>query len=462
MRVTVLGAGYVGATSAAVLAYLGHDVTCVEREAARLACWRAGADALGEPGLAELLRSVQIRFVDEPSALASSDVVIVAVGTPVGDEGYPDLTQLDAAALEIAELATSGTVVIMRSTVPVGTCDRLQDGPLRHLEVVSNPEFLREGRAIHDAFYPERFVVGGRAEARATVEALYRGILEGRDLPGADGYARRVPMLWMSTRSAELAKYAANGFLATKLSFVNEIANLAQVVGADASAVLGSMALDTRIGAHYLRPGLGWGGSCFPKDTRALEAIANGEGYDFVVLRAAIDQNAMQLQRFSEAIEAALPDRARVAVLGLAFKAGTQDTRESPALTLARRLVKSGLALTAYDPAVRDLPDDPSVLVRSSVAEACAGADAVVVATEWPEFAEIDLGSVRQLMRGDLLFDGRSVISPAAAEAAGFRYHGSSGLEQNLRPMPRGRAASARRRIRALREPDLGLRHGAA
>ena len=353
MRVTVLGAGYVGATSAAVLAYLGHDVTCVEREATRLACWRAGTDPLGEPGLAELLRSVRIRFVDEPSALASSDVVIVAVGTPVGDEGYPDLTQLDAAALEIAELATSGTVVIMRSTVPVGTCDRLQDGPLRHVEVVSNPEFLREGRAIHDAFYPERIVAGGRAEARATVEALYRGILEGRDLPGGDGYGRSVPMLWMSTRSAELAKYAANGFLATKLSFVNEIANLAQVVGADASAVLGSMALDTRIGAHYLRPGLGWGGSCFPKDTRALEAIANGEGYDFVVLRAAIDQNAMQLERFSEAIEAALPDRARVAVLGLAFKAGTQDTRESPALTLARRLVKSGLALTAYDPAVR-------------------------------------------------------------------------------------------------------------
>src|SRR5205823_14246684 len=174
--------------------------------------------------------------------------------------------------------ATSGTVVIMRSTVPVGTCDRLQDGPLRHLEVVSNPEFLREGRAIHDAFYPERIVAGGRAEARATVEALYRGILEGRDLPAAEGCARSVPMLWMSTRSAELAKYAANGFLATKLSFVNEIANLAHTVDADASAVLGSMGLDPRIGPQHLRPGLGWGGSCFPKDTRALQAIADGVG----------------------------------------------------------------------------------------------------------------------------------------------------------------------------------------
>ena len=231
----------------------------------------------------------------------------------------------------------------------------------------------------------------------------------------------------MSARSAELAKYAANGFLATKLSFVNEIANIAQAVGADASAVLGSMALDPRIGRHYLRPGLGWGGSCFPKDTRAFQAIAAGSGYDFVVLRAAIEQNARQLSRFANAIEQALPCGGSVGLLGLAFKAGTSDTRESPAIALARRLISGGLNAVAYDPAVRELPDEPRLPVRRSVVEACQGADAVVIATEWPEFAEIDLVALRRVTRGDLLFDGRSLISPMKAASAGFRYRGVAG-----------------------------------
>jgi nucleotide sugar dehydrogenase len=427
MRVTVLGAGYVGATSAVVLAHLGHDVTCIERDARRLASWRTGNDPLGEPGLAELRAQRDVSFVDDASAIASADVIVVAVGTPMGSAGDPDLSQLDGAVAQILAFARTGAIVLMRSTVPVGTCDRLQHGQLRHLRVVSNPEFLREGRAVHDSLFPDRIVAGGPPEARPVVEDLYRRIIDG-ELDGGDGSRRAVPVLWMSARSAELAKYAANGFLATKLSFVNEIANLAQAVGADASAVLGSMGWDPRIGPHFLRPGLGWGGSCFPKDTRALKVIADGVGYDFVVLRAAIQQNTRQLCRFAAAIEQALPERGEVGLLGLAFKAGTPDTRESPALELARLLLRAGLRVSAYDPAVRKLPDEPNVVLRSSILEACNGVDAIAIATEWPEFADMELAAVRRVTRGDLLFDGRALIAPSRAVAAGFRYQGLSGF----------------------------------
>jgi UDPglucose 6-dehydrogenase len=232
----------------------------------------------------------------------------------------------------------------------------------------------------------------------------------------------------MNAVSAELSKYAANGFLATKLSFANEIANLAQAVGADAATVLGSMGLDPRIGSQFLRPGLGWGGSCFPKDTRALQSIADGLGYDFLVLRAAIEQNTRQLRGFAAAIERALPHGSKIGLLGLAFKAGTADTRESPAVALAHQLLLSGFAVSAYDPALRELPAEPAVAVRGCAAEACTDADAVVIATEWPEFAEIDLRSLRAVTRGDLLFDGRSLISPTTAAAAGFHYAGPSGV----------------------------------
>jgi UDPglucose 6-dehydrogenase len=428
MRVTVIGAGYVGATSAVVLAYLGHQVTCVERSAPRLARWLSGEDPLNETGLAQLRSQVTVEFVSEPCSVASADVVIVAVGTPMDDSGRPDVSQVDAAAAEIGALAAEGAVVVIRSTVPVGTCDRLQNSTLRRLRVVSNPEFLREGQALHDSFFPDRIVAGGPPEAQHVIEQLYRRIIEGRDLPGGTRMHGPTPFLWMSARSAELAKYAANGFLATKLSFVNEIANIAHAVGADASAVLGSMALDPRIGQHFLRPGLGWGGSCFPKDTRAFQVIAEGAGYDFVVLKAAIEQNARQLSRFAKAIERALPSRSSVGLLGLAFKAGTSDTRESPAIALARRLIRGGLNVAAYDPAVPQFPDEPHLVVRPALIEACAGADAVVIATEWPQFAEMDLFALRAITRGDLLFDGRNLISPARAAVAGFRYHGVAGL----------------------------------
>jgi UDPglucose 6-dehydrogenase len=432
MRVTVIGAGYVGAVSAAVLAYLGNAVTCVERDQARLAAWRGGSDPLREPGLDALLRDAGVHFTAAPDDLGEADVILVAVGTPMGSDGRADLDQVETAAAQIGARARQGAVVLVRSTVPVGTCDRLQRGPLRQQLVVSNPEFLREGHAVRDSFLPDRIVAGGPPEARPVVAELYARVIDRTGIPGELSRGERpdgvVPFRWMSAASAELAKYAANGFLATKLSFANEIANLARAVGADASAVLGSMGLDPRIGSQFLRPGLGWGGSCFPKDTRALQGIADGMGYDFLVLKAAIDQNARQLRGFAAAIERSLPQGATIGLLGLAFKAGTADVRESPAVALARLLRQAGMSLNAYDPAVRDLSSEPGVQVRPSIDAACAGADAVVIATEWPEFAALDLGALRQVTRGDLLFDGRSLIEPASATAAGFRYAGPDGF----------------------------------
>ncbi len=422
MRLTVIGAGYVGLTSALAFGAAGHDVVCVERDPGRLATLRRREDPLGEPEVAPLLRHTPVRFVEVDPELDRAEIVLVAVGTPTRRDGHADLTQVYDACRAVAYGARPGTVVAIRSTVPVGTCDHLQADVLRHQLVVSNPEFLREGHALEDTLGPTRIVAGGPPAARAVIEELYAPIRERAARNG--GATGPVPLLWMTSRSAELAKYAANGFLATKLSYVNEVANLADVVGADAAAVLGSMALDPRIGAGHLRPGLGWGGSCFPKDTRALAALAAGEGYDFVIIKAAIEQNNRQLAEFAMILERETPADATIGLLGLAFKAGTADTRESPALALACRLASTGRRVNAYDPAVRDVPESAIARLDADAFAACADADAVVVATEWPEFADLDLVALRRVTSGDLLVDGRAVIDPRRAAAAGFRYRG--------------------------------------
>ena len=436
MRVTVVGAGYVGLVSALAFAASGHEVVCVDRDAVRLACLRRGEDPLDEPGVADLLGRTTVRFADADPELDRADVVLVAVGTPMRADGHADLTQVDEAARTIARAARAGVVVVIRSTVPVGTCERLQTRRLRRQLVVSNPEFLREGHALADALAPNRIVAGGSRSARPIVEALYAPLLAQLASTAPEALP---PFIWTTSRSAELAKYAANGFLATKLSFVNEIANLAEVVGADAETVLRAMGLDPRIGAGHMRPGLGWGGSCFPKDTRALAALAAGEGYDFVVLRAAIEQNNRQIARFAAMVERETPGAAVIGLLGLAFKAGTADTRESPAIALARRLARSGRSVHAYDPAVRRVADPAIARVYSDARAACAGADAVVIATEWDEFAGLDLAALRRVTRGDLLVDGRGVIDPIRATHAGFRYRGVRG-SSDLSPAQNWRA----------------------
>lgn len=447
MRVTVIGAGYVGLTSTLALAHVGHDVVCVETEPSRLVKLKRREDPLGEPGLGALLSVERVSFVVRDSHLKEAEVIIVAVGTPALPNGHPDTSQIDDAARSISSHASAGAAVLVRSTVPVGTCDRLQAGSLRRQFVISNPEFLREGRAVQDTFAPDRIVAGGPEAARPTVVALYSGILDRRNAPsGIVSAPAEVPFLWMTARSAELTKYAANAFLATKLSFANEIANLAALAGADAHAVLGAVGLDPRIGRGHLSPSLGWGGGCLPKDTRALQALAAEHSYDFRVLSAAIEQNEHQITAFAHAIAGEAGAGGRIGLLGLTFKAGTVDTRESPALGLARRLVALRLSVVAYDPMLSEPPSGaPEMTLCADAFSACTDADVVAVATEWPVFSTLDLVRLRGVMRGDALFDGRGVIDRDRAESAGFRYWGVGLAPTPGMPVPVGLGAAESR-----------------
>ena len=429
MRVTVIGAGYVGLASAFAAAHVGHDVRVLENDQRRLRLLQGGIDPLDEPHFSELLASARVLFTDDPAiGCANADVILVAVGTPHLPDGSADLSAVLEAASIIADHAPRATV-LMRSTVPVGTTDRLQQGVLRSARLVANPEFLREGSALVDALTPERIVAGGTDQARRIVESLYAPIIRQKFEAIGDITPRTapVPLCWMDRRSAELTKYAANAFLATKLSYVNEIANIAGVVGADIRAITHALGLDPRIAPAYLRPGIGWGGACFPKDVRALQAFANHEGYDFTLLRAVIEQNNEQLHRFFGLLEDEFGDRTdvRIGLLGLAFKSNTSDTRESPAVALAQLMVAKGWEVSAFDPGVPTaLAELPSVRVGSTALSAAIGADALVIATEWPEFANLDLKYLRGLMRGDVLFDGRCIVDPAVCTAAGLRYYG--------------------------------------
>lgn len=426
LGVTVVGAGYVGLASALSLAHGGHRVAVLDRDATRLAALRRGEDPLGESGVAELISSTDIAYTTEPSeAFADVDVVIIAVGTPTTERGTADLSALRAAVQTVAERARPCTVLV-RSTVPVGTSDELQSGPLHAFKVVANPEFLREGRALADAFTPDRIVAGGATDAADIVRSLYASITS----QSWTAVAGLVPgdrplLLWMDRRSAELAKYAANAYLVTRLSFVNEIANVAAAAGADVRAVLETLSKDPRIGTGYLQPGLGWGGSCFPKDARALLSFTTDLGYDFSLLRAVVDQNNAQLVRFFRLITESVPAGARLALLGLAFKSGTRDTRQSPAIALADLLVKRGHELRAYDPMVRGpIPGVPGLVGLPTLAEAVDGAHAVVIATEWPEFAALDLDELRRALSGGLVIDGRCILDGRRVAAAGLRYVG--------------------------------------
>lgn len=429
MMVTVVGAGYVGLSSALALAAAGHRVRVFDRRDELVALLRRGIDPLGEPYVTELLAALPVEFTTDPgAAYEGAAFIVIAVGTPTTDAGHADLEQLDDACRTIARVAPRCDVLI-RSTVPVGTCDRLQGEVLKGFRVISNPEFLREGYAAIDSFHPNRIVAGGASGEEAAFRELYGPILE-QTYPAVAGLAprsQRPKLFWMSRRSAELTKYAANGLLAAKLSFVNEIANVAATVRADMRDVAHALEADTRIGEGFLHPGLGWGGSCLPKDTRALAAMASEHGYDFALLHAVIRQNDAQLARFHTMIEREFVGRSdvRIGLLGLAFKSGTSDCRQSPAATLAELFIARGWSVSAYDPAVKASPFLPrGIAIAGSTRDAAAGADALVVATEWPEFATMDLPGLRRIMRGGLIFDGRCIVGPREAAKAGFRYHG--------------------------------------
>ncbi len=426
-RLAVVGAGYVGLVTAACFAELGHGVDCADSDAAKIARLTAGEMPFFEPGLGEMVaRNVRARRLafttDVAAAVSANDVIFIAVGTPMGADGHADLSAVRAVAREIGLALNGPKIVVSKSTVPVETGEMIsslirEHAPANHpVSVVSNPEFLREGSAVSDFLKPDRVVVG-------TDDPAAERVL--RDL-----YAPfEAPVVVTDVRTSEMIKYAANAFLATKISFINEIANICELVGVDVRAVCGGIAYDRRIGNLFLNPGIGYGGSCFPKDVRALEQLAVERDYSAPLLHAVEMVNARQIGRTVAKLERGLGGLSGrvVAVLGLAFKPDTDDIRSAPALAIIGRLLERGAAVRAHDPvagaAARAVLGD-EVRLEGDPYDAIAGADAVLLATEWNQYRSLDFRRCARIMRGDLLVDGRNVFDPPQVRAAGLRYVG--------------------------------------
>ena len=418
-KIAVIGTGYVGLTTGACFAHLGHDVVCADIDPAKIERLERGEIPIHEDGLETIVRECmaagRLSFtVGSAAAVAGREFVYLCVPTPQAADGSADLSYIEAAASEISPHLDRGAIVINKSTVPVGST-RLVERALgrRDVSVVSNPEFLREGSAVSDFLNPDRVVIGADDQAAASrVASLYLGV--------------RAPIVVTDPASAETTKYASNAFLATKLSFVNAVAAVCEAVGADVNDVMLGIGYDRRIGHDFLRPGPGWGGSCFPKDTRALIKIAEDAGYDFGFLRGVIGVNDEQFERVVGKIESAAGGSlsgARVGVLGLTFKAGTDDLRESPALEVVDRLVRAGAAVTAYDPAVRTIDRAGLCAVDDPYAVA-DGADVLVVLTEWDEFKFLDYEKIANSMARRAIVDGRNILDRGVMRRQGFDYQG--------------------------------------
>ncbi len=418
MQVGVIGAGYVGLTTAACLSHLGHDVVCADVVESKVDALNRGVIPIVEDGLTDLvvegLAAGRLRFVlGARNAAEGSDFVFLCVPTPQGEDGSADMSYIQAAAAEIGPVLGPETVVINKSTVPVGST-RVVEQALQRSDVfvVSNPEFLREGSGVHDFLHPDRIVVGSDSQdAAIRLTELFEGI--------------RAPFVVTDPPTAETIKYASNAFLATKVSFVNAVANLCEVVGANVREVVLGMGYDKRIGSEFLKPGPGWGGSCFPKDSHALVRIGEEAGYSFDLLKGVISVNNEQYARVAAKVAqnaGGTLGGKRVAVWGLTFKARTDDLRDSPSLRVIELMTKEGADVVAYDPTVSDaLPD---VMVATDPYDACDDADVLVILTEWDEFRWLDLGVVRTRMARPTIVDARNLLEPAAVRRAGFRYAG--------------------------------------
>ena len=418
MNIAIIGAGYVGLVTAAGLAKLGHTVRVGEANPDRVETLRAGGVPIFEVGLPELLAegTAEGRLTFHNSnveAIDGAKFIFLCLPTPEGRDGRADLSYIDLVVDELATEVTDGTIFMVKSTVPPGTvaglAKRLANRGSQG-RIVSHPEFLREGRAVPDFLDPDRIVVGAydRADAEA-VAALYESV--------------DTELVVTDPTSAEMIKYASNSYLAARLTFVNTLASLCEAVGADVMDVLEGMGLDHRIGPHFLKPGPGYGGSCFPKDTIALIGVAEDAGYDFGLLRAVIAADEDQRRRLADKVRQAagggLRGR-RVAMWGVAFKAGTDDVRESPALRVAQLLQDDGAEVVAYDPeAISD-----AVTMAPTAVEATRGADVLLVATEWPEFADVDMAEVASIMKGYRVVDARNLLDPSAVRKAGLDYWG--------------------------------------
>ncbi len=416
-RIAVIGTGYVGLTTGACFAHLGHDVVCADIDVDKVQRLRAGDVPIHETGLVDLvaegLESGRMSFVvGGANAVGEADFVYLCVPTPQCDDGSVDLNYLKAAAAEISAHVRPGAVVVNKSTVPVGSTLLVERAMGRSdIAVVSNPEFLREGTAIADFLNPDRVVIGADDPAAADLVAALHGAI------GAT-------VIITDPASAETTKYAANAFLATKLSFVNTIAAVCEAVDADVDDVLAAMGCDARIGKEFLRPGPGWGGSCLPKDAAAIISMAQDAGYDFSLMRGVLEANDEQFKRVVGKVASviSLPG-ATVGLLGLAFKAGTDDTRNSPALEVAKLLLARGAKVQAYDPAVATVDMDGIVVVDDPYAAAEA-AEVLVVATEWEEFSQLDLDKVAESMAARHVVDARNIMDREALLNRGFSYQG--------------------------------------
>ncbi len=418
--VGVIGVGYVGLVTAACLAELGHPVVCRDIDAERVALLQRGEVPIHEPGVPELLKRNAARLtftLDMEDVFREARIAIICVDTPPTASGDADLSRVES-VIDALPASAEGAILVMKSTVPVGTGQRVRtelDARGREdVGYVSNPEFLREGSAVADFREPDRVVVGGdRPDDVARVARLYSDL--------------QAPILSTDTASAEMIKLASNAFLATKISFINEIANVCERVGADVEEVARGMGLDQRIGQSFLRPGIGYGGSCFPKDVTALKQLAGNTGYSFQLLASVIEVNELQKRRVIGKLQDHLgPLRhRRIALLGLAFKPHTDDMREASSIVLAARLIAEGASVCAFDPVATErarglLPS--GVELCGSLTEAIAEADAVVIVTEWPEFRAVLDADVRNAMRQPLIVDGRNLLDPSEAVAAGFTY----------------------------------------
>ena len=416
----MIGTGYVGLSTGVGLSHLGHGVECVDIDVRKVELLKSGVSPVAESGMNEgiaqgISRGLLAFSSDTEGAVARAEVVFLCLPTPQGDDGSADLSYVESVARQIGPHLQSGSVVVNKSTVPVGTSVQVAQWLGRHdVHVVSNPEFLRQGTALHDFLHPTRIVVGGdNDDAVQTVASLYTTV--------------DAPLLTMNAASAEALKYAANSFLATKLTFVNAIADICELVGADIVDVVQGLGFDPRIGEQFLNPGPGWGGSCFPKDTRALVKIAEGNGYDFALLRGVIQTNDEQYERIASKVVDVCGGSVEgkvIAAWGLTFKANTDDLRDSPSIAILSILNNMGAHIRAYDAEARGVEQYPWVTRVDSALKACEGADALTVLTEWPEYASVEPTVVASLLRNPVVVDGRNVLDRDAWKAAGFDYRG--------------------------------------
>ncbi len=426
MNISIIGSGYVGLVTGACLAELGNKVICADSDFKKIAGLKKGVVPIYEPGLEELIASnilnKRLKFTSSiKEAVLNSEVIFIAVGTPSLENGEADLTGIENVAQNIAEHMDGYRLIVEKSTVPVQTCFWIKKtiaANLKHkhkFDVVSNPEFLREGSGINDFTHPDRIIIGlESAKAKETMISLYKPLNR--------------PILVTNIKSAELIKHASNAFLAAKISFINAVSQICDKVGADVTEVAQGMGLDNRIGKYFLHAGLGYGGSCFPKDLDAFINIEEKLGFDFKMLKAVRSTNAEQLEFFLEKIKNALwiVKGKNIGVLGLSFKPNTDDLRNAPSLYLIRALQQEGAKLKVYDPKAMDKAKDllKNVVFCKNAYAVCRSADCLIIATEWNEFKELDFRKLKKLLRRPLIIDGRNIYDPAYLQSLGFTYIG--------------------------------------